>query len=400
MHRLRCHNSVQTERDDKRVLLIEYGEIEIKMNKEIINLRIFPMLVSILLFTIGFSLSAVNSAQAQNLKLESAQSAASLNEAANLDQCRNGGVGQAPVPCNQSGNGTAGYVNGNAGAENAHYREGDSIPYRVRFSDLIEGSTGNTIVIEYDTTEQGKHAIDYLTSYDRTETVAMGNNPCSGVAGCDSTTFHQATIPVDPRVTAAGVNTVPDAQRVFACFGCTITGVSGYTYTGDYTGHSKAALTVTFTARVSNPVLAFAGHIARSQDWGAGSSASSISGSPYHTRLLTLNGAPAGQQDRSLNSRVVLLTQAGPTSSSVAIGGRVMTADGRGIRNVLVRLVDESGQVRTALTSTFGYYRFANVDAGKTYMINASAKRFSFTQSVQVLSIVEETDGINFVAMN
>ncbi|MDQ4123194.1 MAG: carboxypeptidase-like regulatory domain-containing protein [Acidobacteriota bacterium] len=363
------------------------------------HLRTFLMLVISFLITAYFSIQEMNTAQAQNLKVISMQGAMLLNEAANLDQCRNGGVGQPPVPCNDSGDGVAGYVNGNAGAQNAHYREGDSIPYRIRFSGLRENSTGNKIVIEYDTTELGKHAIDYLTSYDRTETVAMGNNPCSGVSGCDPSVFHQKTIPVDPRVIAAGVNVVPDAQRAFTCFGCTITEVNGYTYSGDYTGNSKAALTVTFTTNVSNPVMAFGGHIARRQDWGANNSASSIQGSPYHMRLLTLNGVPTGQQDRSLQTDAIIF-EAIPTAASVTVAGRVITAAGRGIRNVQVRLVDDMGQVRTVLTGAFGYFRFADVPAGQTYTISVSAKKFTFTQPAQVLNLAGERDDINFFSDN
>ena len=80
--------------------------------------------------------------------------------AADLDQCRNGPV-SAPVACTGSA-----WVNGNANATHAHYLEGDSIVYRMRFENLALAS--HTVTIEWDTTENGKHAIDYLTSYDRT----------------------------------------------------------------------------------------------------------------------------------------------------------------------------------------------------------------------------------------
>src|SRR6266699_3063745 len=95
---------------------------------------------------------------------------------ADLDQCRNGDQ-LAPVQC--IGNA---WVNGNAGASNAHWFEGGSIAYRMRFSGLSTG-VGNphVLTIEWDTTQGGKHALDYLTSFNRTETNA---DPCSGVAGC------------------------------------------------------------------------------------------------------------------------------------------------------------------------------------------------------------------------
>ncbi len=56
------------------------------------------------------------------------QTAAS-NVAVNLDQCRNGGLSNDPaiqpsIQCSGNGSGNSGWVNGNAGAANAHYAEG------------------------------------------------------------------------------------------------------------------------------------------------------------------------------------------------------------------------------------------------------------------------------------
>lgn len=107
---------------------------------------------------------------------------------ADLDQCANGPTA-APVPCTLDA-----WQNGNINQNQAHYKEGDSVPYRMKFDQLVIGGS-NTLTISYDTTKSGKHAIDYLTDYDRTETI--GNNPCSGVAGCllaSETTFRFQSI--------------------------------------------------------------------------------------------------------------------------------------------------------------------------------------------------------------
>ena len=64
-------------------------------------------------------------------------------------------------------------------------------------------------------------------------------------------------------------------------------------------------LTITFTATQSNPVLAWGGHIATRVDWGFGNSAASIAGSPFHTRLIDLDGS-GGNQDRSLSAAAVI----------------------------------------------------------------------------------------------
>jgi hypothetical protein len=251
------------------------------------------------------------------------------NEAADIDQCANGPF-SAPEPCTGSA-----WVNGNVGASKGHYFEGDSIPYRIKFSGLTIGST-NTVTIEWDTTKAGKHAIDYLTSYNRTESV--GNDPCSGVAGCGAATTFP--IPLDPNVAAAGVTQI--GGQVFTMFGGTITSVSAYTLTGTYAGDSSTRITITFTANTTNPVLAWGGHIADRQDWAAqGGSASDISGSPYHSRILDLNGS-GGNQDRSLsnvavrlNTRIIIIKQAAPETAQV-FG---FSASGSGVANFT--LVDD-----------------------------------------------------------
>jgi phage gp45-like len=76
----------------------------------------------------------------------------------------------------------------------------------------------------------------------------------------------------------------------------------------------------------------------------------------------------------------------------------VLSASGKGIRNVRITLTDSSGSTRTALSTTFGYYRFDNVAAGETYIITAKGKRYEFSQPVQVINVNEDTVDINFTA--
>ena len=68
------------------------------------------------------------------------------------------------------------WVNGNLNENNSHYREGDSVPFRTKLTNLTAG-TSYSFTIGYDTIQGGKHAYDYLTSYNRTE---PGANPCAG----------------------------------------------------------------------------------------------------------------------------------------------------------------------------------------------------------------------------
>ncbi len=85
-----------------------------------------------------------------------------------------------------------------------------------------------------------------------------------------------------------------------------------------------------------------------------------------------------------------------PTAANVGIAGRVYTPDGRGLRNAVVVLTDSSGVSRTALTSTFGYYRLFDIPAGQTYAISVSAKRYTFT--ARVVSVTDELTDLDFIA--
>ncbi|MBA2333780.1 MAG: carboxypeptidase regulatory-like domain-containing protein, partial [Blastocatellia bacterium] len=88
----------------------------------------------------------------------------------------------------------------------------------------------------------------------------------------------------------------------------------------------------------------------------------------------------------------------GTTAATVSVSGRVTTAQGRGIRSVVVTMTDSNGNTRIARTTSFGYYRFEEVAAGETYIFMVTGKRLSFGQNTQVHSIMEDTNNINFVA--
>ena len=211
-----------------------------------------------------------------------------------LNQCGNGTLASPdPTPCQSDSE----WENGNLGASKSHYFEGDTIPYRLTMTGLsVSGS--HTATIEWDTTKGGNHAMDYITTFNNT----VAADPCAGISGCSS--FSTFAIPVDLQVSGAGVTPIPGSFRLY---GGTITGVSGYSYSNGagFAGDKSARITITFTTTVSNPVLAWGGHIADRADWGDDNSAVSISGSPYHTRSVDIDGS-GGNQDRSLSADAVI----------------------------------------------------------------------------------------------
>jgi hypothetical protein len=222
------------------------------------------------------------------------------NPSADIDQCANDPMPSDPADgC--SGNSTQ-WVNGNLGASKSVYREGDSIPYRLRFDNLSQSS--HSVTIEWDTTKSSKHALDYITTVNKS---VLDANPCLGVNGCNSGSYYPFPLAppnADPQVTGAGVTPLAGELRMY---GGTISAISGYSYPNGsgFSGDKSARITITFTASRSNPVLAWGGHISTRKDWSEGGSAVAISGSPYHTRLIDLDGS-GGNQDRSLSAAAVI----------------------------------------------------------------------------------------------
>jgi len=287
---------------------------------------------------------------------------------ADIDQCRNGGIGEPVQRCVGNGTGALGWVNGNAGPENAHWAENEFIPYRIRFADLEQGT--HTVVIGYDIFHNGKHAIDYLGTYNATATDA---DPCSTVTGCGGTPSTYAIPPDEVTVTSqlnpnTGAN-ISQIPGVFTLWGGTIINVQYLPYAGG----DERRIAVTFANSVSNPVLAWGGHIAWIGDWGVGNSASAINGSPYHMRLISLNGRTLGNQDRSLKNTAVV------ASGAVIIKKEVNTSDGSGASTVAFSFT---------ATPNFGVTSFSLVDdnsgPGTDFQMSQAIVNFGSSSTITV----------------
>lgn len=99
-----------------------------------------------------------------------------------------------------------------------------------------------------------------------------------------------------------------------------------------------------------------------------------------------------------INSGFFTAPALAPPAAMVSVGGRVITAGGRGVRNVRVTLSGANGDIGTALTSAFGYYRFTEVPAGETYILTVAAKRYTFSQPTQIRMILEDIHDVDFIA--
>ncbi len=87
-----------------------------------------------------------------------------------------------------------------------------------------------------------------------------------------------------------------------------------------------------------------------------------------------------------------------PTATDISVSGRVRTPEGRGLNNAVVTLTDADGKTFTARTTTFGYFRFINVAAGETYVVQIVSKRYRFTP--QIVSISQDIADLDLTVQN
>ncbi|QQS34079.1 MAG: hypothetical protein IPM50_05755 [Acidobacteriota bacterium] len=86
-----------------------------------------------------------------------------------------------------------------------------------------------------------------------------------------------------------------------------------------------------------------------------------------------------------------------PTSAGVEVSGRVMTPDGRGLRNATVTMTDVNGVTRSAVTSSFGYYKFEGINAGENYLMGVSSRTYRFVPRVVV--VTDTLTDVDFVGL-
>jgi len=87
-----------------------------------------------------------------------------------------------------------------------------------------------------------------------------------------------------------------------------------------------------------------------------------------------------------------------PTATTVSISGRVISQKGGGLAQATLTLTDSEGNVRRAVTNTFGYYKFDDVEAGATYILAVDLTKYRFNDSPRVIMADDELTNVDFVA--
>ena len=92
------------------------------------------------------------------------------------------------------------------------------------------------------------------------------------------------------------------------------------------------------------------------------------------------------------------ITFVAPTAAGLEVSGRVTLPDGRGLADSVVSMTDSSGAVLTSRTNSFGYFSFADVPGGQTYVFAASSRRYQFAP--QAVFVSEDITNLNLSALS
>ncbi len=106
---------------------------------------------------------------------------------------------------------------------------------------------------------------------------------------------------------------------------------------------------------------------------------------------VALAGAP------NMHTLIGLVGNNVPTAANSSVSGRVIASDGRGIRNARISITLPNGEIRTALSSSLGYYRFDDLEVGNTYVLSISSKRFTFVNPTRIITLDDELTDEDFI---
>lgn len=91
---------------------------------------------------------------------------------------------------------------------------------------------------------------------------------------------------------------------------------------------------------------------------------------------------------------VTVQIPSGAVTAAYSVSGRVVDSNGAGIRGARVTMTDPDGGVRTAVTGTFGYYRFDSVTGGVGFTMAVAAKGMTFAP--RTFNVLDNVSDMNF----
>lgn len=113
---------------------------------------------------------------------------------------------------------------------------------------------------------------------------------------------------------------------------------------------------------------------------------------------LAVKPGPARPMAANQAFQILPLRVLAPTAAEVSVSGRVLTAGGTPVAKATVLLTDAGGVTRQTLTGPFGTYRFENVPAGESYILQVQSKKYTFMP--QTVFVSDEITGLDLTAID
>jgi hypothetical protein len=88
-----------------------------------------------------------------------------------------------------------------------------------------------------------------------------------------------------------------------------------------------------------------------------------------------------------------------PSAAEVSIGGRISNESGNAIARVRVSLIKQNGEILSAMTNAFGYYKFEGIEVGQIYVLQATNRKLQFQNNPRVLQVMEDLSEENFITL-
>lgn len=293
-------------------------------------------------------------------------------------QCANG-TGTGPT-CN--------WTNGNLNASNSVYTEGDATVQRLAINDLTPGT--HTVTIQYDSLKGGKHAYDFITDDKFSEnwvtSADLCSSPLTNFASCATTAaVYSSVIPAAPNASSWDTSATTTGRR-FAIRNATWTSVGTPTVVSGADQPTNIQLSFTVPANCVNKyqkqgsdvcevLVTFGAHVSRQIDWGTGNSAVNISGSPYHVRVVDLDGGTVGNRDNQMSATAIVV----PTTATLTLV-KTITNDNGGAAAATAWTLSATGPTTISGTTGSASVTNAAVNAG-TYTLAEANGPSGYTAS-------------------
>lgn len=109
-------------------------------------------------------------------------------------------------------------------------------------------------------------------------------------------------------------------------------------------------------------------------------------------------GNSANSDGATSGDYIYTTTTSSSPAPSFSISGRVYMSDGaHGLRNSIIALTDQNGITRTATTSSFGFYSFADVFAA-TYTLSVKSKLYRYANRTVTIA-AGDLSNIDFIGL-